>query len=371
MSRFSTYVGLDVHKKSIVLAFASADSSEAALSLGSVPTDYKRLKTKLLQLGLPRTIKICYEAGPTGYGLYHKLRADGFSCDVVAPAKTPKMSTDRVKTDKRDARKLAAFLRSGHLTAIRVPTLEEESLRDLLRTREAFKKSHTNLKRRLSSLLLRHGRIWHKKSNWTLEHREWIRKQVFEHLGTKLGFRRYLEELAHLDAMILELDAEIETVAKTMKNYDLIRALQAFKGIKLLTAAMIVAEIGDFRRFPSAAKLMSFLGLTPSEHSSGERQRRGSITKAGNARLRTLLVEATWAYWRSPHVSKILLKRSAGVSAKIREQSWKAQRRIYKRLHALTASGKPGRKALIAATRELAGFVWAVGQETHLTEATY
>lgn len=369
MPRFSTYVGLDVHKKSIVLAFASEGSREAPSSMGSVPNDYTRLKVKLLKLGTPKTIKICYEAGPTGYGLYRKLKADGFDCDVVAPAKTPKVSSDRVKTDKRDARKLAGYLRSGLLTAIRVPTPSEEGMRDLLRARETTKKSQSNLKRRIGSLLLRYDRIWHKKSTWTLEHREWVRKQTFEDPHTSRAFQHYLEELRHLDNLVAELDAEVELAAKTMECYDLVRAFQAFKGIKVLTAATLVAEIGDFRRFPSAAKFMSFLGLTPSEHSTGDRHRRGAITRAGNGRLRRLLVEAAWAYWKTPHRSKELTKRSAGVSQVVQDHAWKAQKRLHKRLKVLTMSGKMGRKALIAATRELAGFIWAVGQESDLRRA--
>ena len=368
MPQFSAYVGLDVHKKSIVLAYTSAGLDHEGQSLGSVPNDYTRLKAKLLKLGVPKEIKICYEAGPTGYGLYRALIQDGFTCEVVAPAKTPKMASDRVKTDKRDARKLAVFLRSGHLTAIRVPTREEEGLRDLLRVREVTKKEATNLKRRIKSLLLRQGRETD-KTRWTKGHREWLRKQRFEERGTQLGYETLLEELNAREATVARLEADIAAVVKPMKAYDLIRALQAYKGIKLLTAATIVAELGDLRRFPSAGKLMSFLGMTPGEHSSGERQVRGAITRAGNGRLRRLIVEAAWAYWRSPHVGKDLAARSAGITPKIRQMSWAAQKRLNRRLHRLNKSGKPAQKALIAVARELAGCIWAVGQETDLVES--
>jgi transposase len=369
MPQVSTYVGLDVHKKSIVIAFASADLQAKPQGLGSSPNDYARLKAKLQKLGAPESIRICHEAGPTGYGLHRKLKADGFDSQVVAPAKTPKVASNRVKTDKRDARKLAEFLRSGHLTAIRVPTAEEEGLRDLLRTRESVKRASLNIKRKVNSLLLRNERAWPGKSTWTLAHREWIRKQRFTERGTQLGLEHYLELLRLHEQMLAELDQDIGALAKTMQTYDLIRALQACKGIKLLTAATIVAEIGDFRRFPSAGKLMSFLGLTPSEHSSGDRHSRGPITRAGNGRLRRLVVEAAWAYWRSPHRSKLLLARSEGVASKVQELAWQAQKRLHKRLHRLTMCGKPSRKALIAVARELTGYIWAIGQENRLIDA--
>ena len=368
MHQFSTYVGLDVHKESIVPAFATARSDSKPQSLGSVSNDYTRLKSKLLKLGAPETIKVCYEAGPTGYGLYRRLAADGFHCEVVAPAKTPKVQGDRIKTDKRDARKLAGFLRSGHLVAIRVPTPEEESLRDLLRTRETMTKQACCLKRKISSLLLRHERSW-SRSTWTLIHREWLRKQTFDQLGTRLSLECYLEQLEQREKTVAELDREVEALVKTMKAYDLICALQALKGIKLLTAATIVAELGDFRRFPCAGKLMSFVGLTPSEHSSGDKQSRGPITRAGNGRLRRLIVEAAWAYWRSPHRSKLLLARSKGVSSEVQDLAWKAQKRLNRRLQRMTKAGKDGRKALIAVARELTGFIWAIGQMDRIVDA--
>jgi len=230
-----------------------------------------------------------------------------------------------------------------------------------------MKKEATNLKRRIKSLLLRHGRE-SEKSKWTKGHREWLRKQRFEERGTQLGYETLLEELDVREATVARLEADIEAVAKSMQAYDLIRALQAFKGIKLLTAATIVAELGDLRRFPSAGKLMSFIGLTPSEHSSGERQVRGPITRAGNGRLRRMIVEAAWAYWRTPHVGRELAARSVGVSPRIRDISWSAQKRLNRRLHRLNKSGKPAQKALIAVAREFTGFIWAIGQERQLVE---
>ena len=368
MKTFSTYVGLDVHKNSICIAVANGDSREPARALGTVPNDLTRLLHKLRKLGAPKTVRVCYEAGPTGYGLYRRLVAEGYACDVVAPSKTPKKAGDRVKTDRRDARKLAHFLRSGDLTSIRVPTPEEEALRDLIRAREDTKFVETNTKRRLGALLLRHGRIWHKKSLWTKEHLEWVGGQSFEHSATAEAHAHYIGELHRLREALGGLERRIEEVVQTMERADLIRALCSMKGIKTLTAATIVAEVGDLRRFPTAGQFMSFLGLTPSENSTGESRRRGAITKAGNSRVRRLLVEAAWAYSRHPRVSRQLQKRSEGVAAGARDIAWRAQKRLHRRLRYFAATRKNSRKALIAIARELAGFIWAIGQEEHLIE---
>ena len=217
-------------------------------------------------------------------------------------------------------------------------------------------------------MFLRHGRIWHKKSQWTKEHLVWASSQTFDHAATTEAHAHYLGELHRLAEVIAGLDRRIEEVASTMERAALIRALCAMKGIKTLTAATIVAELGDLRRFPTAGKLMSFLGLTPSEDSSGDNRRRGAITRAGNTRLRRLVVEAAWAYYRHPHRSRELLKRSEGVSRQVKEIAWRAQTRLHRRLKALTMKGKSPRKALIAVARELVGFVWAVGREEQLLE---
>ena len=286
---------------------------------------------------------------------------------MVAPAKTPRVASDRVKTDRRDAIKLADFLRSGHLTFIRVPTPEEEALRDLVRAREDIKTKHTNSKRQLNSMMLRHGRIFRAgKSLWTKRHFDWVETQEFEFEGSREARDTYVGELRRYQLLLDGLDKRIEEVAGTLSQADLVHALRAFKGIKTLTAATIVAEVGDLRRFPSAGKFASFLGLTPSEHSSGDSRNRGRITKAGNRRLRRMLVEAAWAYWRSPHVSRELEARSAGVTADVRELSWNTQRRLYRRLRALQMRGMCAKKALIAVARELACAIWALGQQEKL-----
>jgi transposase len=366
MNTISAYVGLDVHKNSISVAFAKP-GDEKPQSLGRQPNDLTRLLRALEPLGGPGEVQICYEAGPTGYGLVRQLRELGYDCQVVAPAKTPKIMGERVKTDRRDAIKLADFLRSGHLTFIRVPTPEEEALRDLIRAREDIKTKETNSKRQLNSMMLRHGRIFRGgRSLWTKRHLDWIEAQEFEFDATREAKDTYVGEVRRYGQMIEDLDRRIEEVARTLSRADLVHALRAFKGIKTLTAATILAEVGDLRRFPSAAKFASFLGLTPSEHSSGDSRSRGRITKAGNRRLRRMLVEAAWAYWRSPHVSRELEARSRGVTKEVRDLSWNTQRRLHRRLRALQMRGMSAKKALVAVTRELACSIWALGQQEQL-----
>jgi transposase len=370
MSQFSTYIGLDVHKNSISVAAAPADPESRARSLRRLPNDMPRLLKLLAQCGAPEQVHICYEAGPTGYGLWRRLRQEGYTCVVVAPSKTPRSTSDRVKTDKRDAMKLASFLRSGLLTPIRVPSEEEEALRDLLRAREDIKRSECDLRRRLGALMLRQDRIWTgTKCNWTKRHFNWLEDQRFERRGTEEAKGQYLGLINHLRDILDEFDRSIEEVVPTLERADLVHALCGLKGIGLLTAATIVAEVGDLRRFPTAKQFMSFLGLTPSESSSGDTRRRGPITKAGNKRLRRLLVESAWKYSRAPHIGRDLDRRSRGLSKEVKAISWRAQKRLHKRRWALEHSGKGTRKINVALARELAGFIWSIGQEAKLTTA--
>lgn len=363
MSQFNTYIGLDVHKDSIAVAVAEA-GNEPARFLGTVANDATRLRAKLKRLGSPDRIRICYEAGPTGYGLHRKLLTWGYSCDVIAPGKTPRRATDRIKTDRRDAERLAHFLRSGDLTAIRVPSEEEEAMRDLLRAREDAKQAEKRAKRQLNMFLLRQGRIWSGRSRWTLEHMLWISKQSFEQQADTLVLSDYLHEVRRLTERVASLTKSIEELVPTMKCYPLILALQALRGVKTIVATTLAVEIGDFRRFPTARHFMSFLGVTPSEYSSGGKRQLGAITKAGNVRLRSLLMQASWAYRLKPRVEGTLLRRNRKASQEVRDIAWRAQERLYRKLHRLTAAGKPKNKALVAVGRELAGFIWSIaGQE--------
>ena len=362
MSQYRKFVGLDVHKDSVSIAVAEEGREEARF-LGHVSSDLSRLKRKLASLGEPQEIEVCYEAGPTGYGLYRKLVALGYSVQVIAPSKTPRKAADRVKTDRRDALRLAHFLRSGDLSAIRVPTAKEEAMRNLLRTREDAKKAEKTARRQLGSFLLRSGRVWSGRSNWTIAHMQWIGSQAFEHEGDVITLSDYLAEVRRLTERVKDLTTSIEEHCRELEAYSLIENLQAFRGIKTLLATWITVEIGDFRRFPNAKHFMSFLGLTPSEWSSGATVSRGSITKAGNVRLRSLLMQAAWAYRFKPRVEGHLRRRSQAASDETRQTAWRAQKRLHAKYYRLTSAGKPKNKALVAVARELAGFIWSVGRK--------
>jgi transposase len=363
MSMVAKFVGLDVHKASVSIAVAEGPVTEEVKHLGSVPHDVPRIVRRLLKLGPAESLRVAYEAGPTGYGLCRALRAEGIHCEVVAPSRTPVCSGDRVKTDRRDAEKLARYFRSGELVAIDLPDVEREALRDLVRAREDATHARHCARQQLSSFLLRHGRIWPKKSAWTRRHVDWIRSQRFDIEEQRQVLEDYFHQVMHCDLRLAELTNKLALAAQKPAFAGTMRVLQALRGVSVVVAATLVAEIGDLRRFATAARFMSYLGLTPSEHSSGPSVQRGSITKAGNAHARRVLVEAAWCARRRPAMSTALKRRSEGVPQKIQLIAWKAQERLYKRFHRLVRSGKSQPKAIIAVARELSGFVWAIGQE--------
>jgi len=274
----------------------------------------------------------------------------------------PKAAGDRVKTDKKDAARLAHFLRSGDLVAIHVPDEACEAMRDLLRAREDAKRAQLRARHQLSKYLLRHGRRW-PKSNWTRDHHEWIERQSFGHPAQDRALQEYLHTVNEATARIGRYDTLLAELVPSTEQAALIEALQAFRGIQLLTAASIAYELGDLRRFGTAKKLMSFVGLVPSEDSSGDRVRRGRITKAGNGALRRLLVEAAWSYRHSPREAYRLKKRAEGVAPGVRAIAWKAQVRLNKRYRRLLARGKTKQKTLVAVARELAGFIWHAARQ--------
>jgi len=361
MKQYHTFVGLDVHKDSVSIAVAS-EGRDPAKFLGHVPNDLTRLKKKLKSLGEPEEVQICYEAGPTGYGLHRALVALGYSVLVIAPSRTPRKAADRVKTDRRDAERLAHFLRSGDLSSIRVPTAHEEAMRNLLRAREDAKNSESRARRQLGSFLLRSGRIWQGRSNWTILHMNWIGSQAFDHEADAIVLSDYLAEVRRLGQRIKDLTKSIEELCRELETYRMIENFQAFRGIKVLLATWLAVEVGDFRRFPTAKHFMSFLGVTPSEWSSGASVSRGAITKAGNVRLRSLLMQAAWAYRLKPYVAPTLRRRAVAANEQARETAWRAQKRLHAKYYRLTNAGKPKNKALVAVARELAGFLWSVGR---------
>jgi transposase len=366
MNRVAVFVGLDVHKDKISIA-AAKEGRAAARHLADIPSDPVRLLKRLDQLGERDTISCCYEAGPTGYGLCRKLIQAGVECTVVAPTLIPKKAGDRVKTDKRDARKLAQYHRSGDLTAVWVPDASTEALRDLVRARAATKADERSARHRLGKFLLRHDRRYPGKTSWTKMHLDWVRGQKFEHEAQSRVLSEHLNTVEEIGERIGRFDAYIEELARASSLWPLIRSLQVLKGIRLLTASSIASELGDLRRFESPRFLMSYLGLVASEHSTGMSTRRGGITKAGNGHLRRLLTESAWAYRHPPRKDWHLRARSEGASPELLRIGWQAQHRLNRRFRVLVGRGKPRQVTTIAIARELAGFVWAIGQEVDLT----
>ncbi len=355
------FVGLDVHAESVAIAVAEKGSAPAML--GVFPNDIASLVRRLRRMG---DVRCCYEAGPTGYGLQRALAAVGIECIVVAPSLVPSRAGDRVKTDRRDAIKLARFLRSGDLTAVRVPDVEAEALRDLVRARDAAKRAERSARQQLSSFLLRNGRRFPGKKTWSRPHLDWVHAQQFE----LEAHRRLLDDALHAvteaTARVARLTASICELVESSSLRPMVKALQAFRGIDVLSAAVVATEVGDLRRFASAPQLMSYLGLVPSERSSGNERRQGSITRAGNGNVRRILTEAAWAYRHRPFVGKDLRKRSAAASEEVQSIAWRAQVRLCAKRQKLLARGKPANKVTTAVARELAGFIWSVGRSEQL-----
>ena len=356
------HVGLDVDSEKIAVAVAEAGGE--VRSLGSIPHREEAVRRLVKRLGPVKRLRVCYEAGPHGYGLYWLLTKLGVHCEVVAPTLIPVKPGDRVKTNRRDAEKLARCYRSGDLTAVWVPDAAHEALRDLVRAREAAKKDQVRARHRLGKFLLRRGlRATAGVKNWTVNHLLWVRTLRFEHLAQEATFQDYLHEVEHaaerMRRLELAIDQAIESAPAEMQA--LIAGLQALRGIRQVSAATIVAEVGPLSRFPRPKQLMGYSGMVSSEDSTGGSVRRGGITKTGNAHLRRIVGEAAWAYQHRPAMSPVLRKRQEGLSEEVKEIAWKAQHRLSSRYRRLMAKGKVRQKVATALGRELLGFIWAIG----------
>jgi transposase len=352
------YAGLDVHKATTTVAVADACGGEAQV-WGQIGSDPVAVEGVLRKLGGPGCVRVCYEAGPTGYGLARRLRAAGYACDVVAPTLVP-TDTRRIKTDNRDAIRLAHFLRSGNLTAVAIPDAATEAIRDLVRARDAAKRAERVARHQLDKFLLRHGWIWTGGGNWTQAHLAWVRSLTFEHAALTATFDDATVTMESAGERVKNLTAAIGVAAQDWSGGPLMKALQAFRGIQLVTLA---AEIGDFARFPTARHFMAYLGLVPSERSSGGTRRQGSITRTGNGHVRRVLVEAAWNYRMRAQLSKPIAARNIGVASGVKAIAWKAQQRLHKRYRRLIARGKCKAEVVVAVARELAGFLWAAARQ--------
>jgi transposase len=367
------WVGLDVHAQTIAVAVVGADG--VVRFLGVIPNRPDSVSKLIRKLGKPQQLRVCYEAGPTGYVLYWQLTKLGVQCEVVAPTLIPMKPGDRVKTDRRDAEKLARCYRAGDLTPVWVPDAAHEALRDLVRAREAAKQDQLRARNRLGKFLLRQGRRTPEGTQaWTGKYLKWIKEQVsFEQPAQEATLLDYLHEVEHAAERILRLEKAIDEAIQTVpeKMRAVIQGLQSLRGIAKISAVSIVAELGEISRFAKPSQLMGYSGAVSSEDSSGERTQRGAITKAGNAHLRRIVVEAAWSYRHRPSIGAGLAARQKELREdcreEVKEMAWKAQHRLHNRYSKLLAKGKTKQKVVTAVGRELLGFVWAIG--THVERA--
>jgi transposase len=369
MKQSSTlYIGLDVHKGSLAVAYVAQDHGAEVVSLGNIGTRQcdidqliRRLQSKSSHL------VFVYEAGPCGYWLYRSLTKKGHVCWVVAPSLIPKKPGDRVKTNRRDAIKLARLMRSGDLTPVYVPQVDDEAIRDLCRAREDTIRDLKAAKFRLKAFLLRQDIRYTGRATWSPAHLRWLSEVVCPTPAQQIVFQEYVRAITEHTERLQRLEQELQDQVTTWRLAPVVDALQALRGVQFTVALTAVAELGDLTRFENPRQLMSYLGLTPSEYSTGERRRQGGITKAGNTHARRALIEGAWAYRYPAKVSRHLQLRLEKVAKPIQDLSWKAQVRLCKRYRQLSARGKNANLVVVAIARELSAFMWAIAQEVPLT----
>jgi transposase len=361
MKQVTTYGGVDAHKKDLFIAMLVGDqTTPVTWQVANEPNAVRRLVRKL-EREAPGPVRMCYEAGPCGYALQRQVTTPRVSCQVIAPALIPRKPGERIKTNRRDARKLAELLRAGLLTEVRPPTPEEEAVRDLCRARDDAREDLQRCRHRLGKLLLRRG-LHYNGRNWTRAHRQWIERLAWTHPAERIVVDDYLLAIDHLEARLIEFDTRLGEIAQTEPYREPVGWLRCFRGIDTLTAMLILAELHDFRRFQTPRALMAYVGLVPGEDSSGEKQRRGRITRTGNALVRRLLVETAWHYQHRPGVGVALTRRRKGQPSRVIALADKAQQRLCRRFRRLAEHHKPAPKIAVAIARELAGFLWAALQ---------
>lgn len=358
------FVGIDTAKARNAVAVAEGGRDGEIRYLGefdNTPDGVAKLIRKLADRY--ETLHVCYEAGPTGYGLYRQVLALGHACMVVAPSLIPRRPGDRVKTNRRDAQTLARLLRAGELTAVWVPDETHEAVRDLVRTRAMAIEDYRRKRQHVTAFLLRHGRVYESKTTWAGRHLRWLDGQSFAHPAQRLAFQEMLNAVRAARERIDRLDAALMEIVPSWTMAPVVAAFQAMRGVQFLTATTLVAEAGDLRRFDHPRELMAFLGLVPSERSTGETRRQGGITKAGNAHARKALVEAAWTYRHSAGIGRDHQERQQGLPQQVRDIAWKAQTRLCARYRQLMAKGKRNTVVVTAIAREIAAFLWAIARQ--------
>lgn len=363
----SIFVGLDVHKATVSVAIAEEGRGGEVRSIGTVANEAGQISKLVERLSKGgRQLHFCYEAGPCGYGLHRQLTGLGHECIVVAPSLIPMKAGDRVKTDRRDAVMLAKLHRAGELTAVWVPDDAHEAMRDLVRARATSRQVLGKARQHLQGFLLRHGRVYSGKKGWTRMYRRWLATVRFDHPAQQIVLQDYIDAVTDAEERVERLTGQIETLVPQWSMAPLVRAFQAMRGVALISAVTVVAEVGDFTRFANPRQLMAYLGLVPSEHSSGTKVRRGGITKAGSTLARSSLVEGAWTYRLPARVSNTLRGRVEPLPKPIRDIAWKAQVRLCARYRRLSAAGKLRTVVTTAIAREMAGFLWAIAREVQL-----
>lgn len=360
MSSGIIWVGMDVHKDSIMVAVLQGYATEPE-QIQRLPNDLRKLRRSFERLGRRGEVRACYEASGAGYVLHRELTTWGHKCEVVAPSMTPVRPGERRKHDRRDAQYLARQYRAGELTTIRIPSVAEERVRDLVRCRQTFQREVLRSRHYVTMFLDRRGLIYRKSRHWTKKHRRWLESLLPEGRLSEQDqriFREYLTLLDYKTQRRDELDQEIEAIAFSPPYREAVGYLGCYRGMATLACMTLLTEIGDWRRFERPGQLMAYLGLVPSEHSSGDRERRGWITKAGNSRCRHILVQAAWQYAHRPYVGPVLKKRQEGQPPEVIAHAWKAQHRLYRIFHRISHR-KRSQIAAVAVARELVGFLWA------------
>ena len=367
MNKRIIFIGLDVHKETVSIAIA--EHNKEPRSLGKISNNPEAIYKVMRKLGPFKRLKVCYEAGPCGYVIYRQLSKLGIECLVVAPSMIPKKPGVRVKTDSKDATMLARLLRSNDLAPIWVPDERHEALRDLSRAVEAAQGDLLRARHRVRKLLLRQGVCKPEgMSSWTYRHQRWLHSVKLPHANQQVVLREMMLTVEQAQERRQRLEAELKHSVEFSPLADLVRAWQCLRGIKVISATRLAAELGDIRRFTNPSQLMSYVGLVPSERSSGSRERRGSVTKTGNAHVRHVMVQAAWHSRHPPSLSAELRRRQRGQPEQVKAIAWKAQDRLHRRFRRLVGRGKPRQKAVVAVAREMLGFVWAIAQEIPVQE---
>jgi transposase len=364
MKKHITFIGLDVHKNSINVALADEDRNGEVRyhgAIGGAIADLDRLVKKLTSPS--KELRFVYEAGPCGYDIFRSLTAKGYDCAVVAPSNIPKKATDRIKTDRRDAMMLARLHRAGELTYVFVPRAEDEAMRDLTRAREDAVKAQRVVRQQMGGLLLRLGFRYPGRTAWTAAHFRWLAAQKMQSASQQVVFQEYIDAIGETTKRVERLTKQIEELLPSWRMAPVVKALHALRGVSRIVAATMIAELGDLTRFENPRKLMAFLGLVPSEHTSGQKRRQGAITKTGNGHARRVLVEAGQAYRYQARITPPLRKRQEEVSKEVKDISWKCQVRLCARFRRLTAAGKNRNTVVTAMARELAAFMWSIAKQ--------